>query len=408
MEQEPVLLLLAGIVAGYVAFFVCPVFLNPDRTMKFLPYIVKIDPIGLDLAQMLDYSRAWFVRGQSPYVGANLYPPGAVVLFVPFLCVNAVTAYHLMTLINLICYGGCVFLLPWLVFKDRERLPVLLAVFFSGLFSYGFHFELERGQFNLLACAGYVWAIYLFHHHKRLRFLSYGLFCLAVQLKIYPAIFIILFISDWRDWRTNLRRITGLFAVNVGLLFVLGPRIFQDFLRALARESSSNLWIGNHSIRAFVLLAPLPAEWFFRLLLYALVAACIGGIIVVSYRQRLTGFHAPLFLGCTVAALLLPSVSNDYTLTLLTVAMSLAFPHRQRMLSKAKKTISRGLLLSIAVAYTSTLYSFTNKPRILRNNMPALLIILCAWTIWVVFLQNAAFRSAVSDDEEWSKAVDGT
>lgn len=71
----PDLCLLIALVSAYMLFFVYPVFLNPERTMKFLPYIVKIDPIGLDLAQMLDYSRAWFLRGQSPYIGANPYPP---------------------------------------------------------------------------------------------------------------------------------------------------------------------------------------------------------------------------------------------------------------------------------------------------------------------------------------------
>lgn len=47
--QRPNLLFLSGTVIAYVAFFVYPVFLNPERTMKFFPYIVKIDPIGLDL-----------------------------------------------------------------------------------------------------------------------------------------------------------------------------------------------------------------------------------------------------------------------------------------------------------------------------------------------------------------------
>ena len=225
---------------------------------------------------MLDYSRAWFFRSQSPYVGANLYPPLAAVLFVPLLLVDAVTAYHLMTLLNLVCYATCGLLLPWLFNRHHTRIPLLLTVFLSGLFSYGFHFELERGQFNLLTFTFCVCALYLFYHHKKLRYLSYGLFCLAVQLKMYPAIFVVLFVEDWRDWRESLRRIVGLSAVNIGLLFALGPHIFQDFLRALARESSSNLWIGNHSIRAFVLLAPLPAKWLFQFALFGLVMQAVS------------------------------------------------------------------------------------------------------------------------------------
>jgi hypothetical protein len=382
--QHTDLLLLAGLVVAYVAFFVYPVFLNPERTMKFIPYVVKIDPIGLDLAQMLDYSRMWFLRKQSPYVGANPYPPLATVVFVPLLFVDATTAYHLMTLLTLVCYVVCVLVLPWLLNRRAERAPLLLMVFITGLFSYGLHFELERGQFNLLAVSCCLFALYLFHHHDRAKYLAYLLFCLAVQLKIYPAIFVLLFVKDSRDWRRNLTRIFGLLMVNVGLFFALGVGIFQDFFNALIRESGSNLWIGNHSIRSFVLLAPLPHKSIFQCLLLGIVVGCIGLIMIHSYRQRLTQFNAPLFFACTVAALLIPSVSNDYKLTLLTAAMSVAFPHHRRsILPVAKRVFSSLLLLVVAFAYASTLYSFTNKPLLFKNNLPALLTILCAWTILV-------------------------
>lgn len=378
--QRPDLLFLSGIVVAYVAFFVYPVFLNPERTMKFLPYVVKIDPIGLDLAQMLEYSRSWFLRQHSPYIGANLYPPLAMVLFVPLLFVEAATAYHLMTLLNLACYVVCVLMLPWLLNRHRERIPLLLLVFMTGLFSYGFHFELERGQFNLLAFTCCLLALYLFHCRDKGQYPAYLLFCLAVQLKIYPAIFVVLFVRNWANWYESLKRIFGLLVVNVGLLFVFGVGIFQDFLGALVRESGSNLWIGNHSIRAFVLLAPLPYKSAFQFLLLGVVVGCLGLIMFHSFRQRLTQFNVPLFFGCTVAALLIPSVSNDYKLTLLTVAMSVAFPHSLSTLSGLKRMFSGLLLLIIAFAYGSTLYSFTNKPLLFKNNLPALLIILCAWT----------------------------
>ena len=358
--------------------------------MKFLPYIVKIDPIGMDLAQMLDYSRAWFFRGQSPYIGANPYPPLAIVFFVPLLFVEAATAYHLMTLLTLVCYGLCVLVLPRLLLQhDARRVPGLLMLFFSGLFSYGLHFELERGQCNLLAFTCCLSAIYLFYHQRPLRVLAYFLFCLAVQLKIYPAIFVLLFVEDWRYWRESLGRIVGLAAGNAGLLFVLGPRIFQDFLQALGRESGSNLWIGNHTLRAFVLLAPLPYKLFFHILLFGVVAGCLGAMLYRSYRQGIRGFNAPLFLTCTLVALLIPPVSNDYTLVLLTAAMSVAFPYTNanaktvttNLWRRMSTVVYHGLLTGIAFAYASTLYSFTNKPQILRNNVPALLIMLCAWML---------------------------
>jgi len=107
-------------------------------------------------------------------------------------------------------------------------------------------------------------------------------------------------------------------------------------------------------------------------------------LIAQAYRRRLTGFQPPLLLACTVAALLIPSVSNDYTLTLLTAAVAIAFPRELPPApTRAGRWLSGGLLAMIACAYASTLYSFTNKPWLLRNNLPALLTILCAWTAYV-------------------------
>ena len=382
-EQLPQFLLLVGLLLCYVWFFIYPIFLNPERTMKFIEYLVKIDPIGLDLAQVLDYSRAWFIRHQSPYVGANLYPPLTVVLFKPFLFVNAVTAYHLMTLLNLLCYLLCAFVLPYLLYRRTERLTLLVLLFMNGLFSYGFHFELERGQFNLLAMTCCLLALYLFHTHQKGAIPAYLLFCLAVQLKLYPAIFVVLFVKDWRDKRSTFSRMAGLLLANASLLFVLGVDVFQDFLAALLRESGSNLWIGNHSIRAFAYLSPLPWKDTSAILLILLVLVLLGIVMLRSYRRSPTGFNAQLFFSCTIAALLIPSVSNDYKLTLLTVAMSVAFPCSLQGQRGAARLYPALLLLIVAFAYGTTLYSFTNKPLLLKNNLPALLLMLAAWTCFV-------------------------
>ena len=394
-EQAPVLLLLGGLFLSYIWFFIYPVFLNPDRTMKYIEYVVKIDPIGLDLAQMLDYSRAWFFRDQSPYVGANLYPPLAAVLFRPFLTLDAARAYHFMTLLNLLCYLLCMLVIPYLLRRKTNRAPLILLVFLSGLYSYGFHFELERGQFNLLAMTCCLLALYLFHVQPKWIIPAYLLFCLAVQLKIYPAIFVLLFVKDWRDRRGTFLRMGGLLLANTAFLFVLGFDVFQDFWSALLRESVSNLWIGNHSIRAFVLLSPLPRKNASIILLLLLTIALLGFVMCSSYRRSPTGFNAPLFFSCSIAALLIPSVSNDYKLLLVSIAMSLAFPHRLTKLHGLKAVSSYLLVLLVAFAYGTTLYSFTNKPFLFKNNLPALLLLLAAWTCLVLggaFVSNREAR----------------
>ena len=366
--------------------------------MKFPEYVVKIDPIGLDLAQMLEYSRSWFVRHHSPYVGANPYPPLAAAFFAPLLFVKAATAYQIIVWLNVACYALCVVVLPYLLHqRDERRIPLLLTLFLTGLFSYGFHFELERGQFNLIALTCVLSALYLFHCHDIPTVWAYALFCVAVQLKAYPALFIVLFVKDWTAWKENLLRYTGLALANFLLLFALGVGVFRDFIAALARESSSNLWIGNHSIRAFVQLAPLPCKSAFHLMFALVLLACLALIISHSCRQRRTGFDAPLFLACTLAALLLPPVSNDYKLTLLTAAMAAAFPHRSLRKQGIQRVVSMALLLLCSFSYASTCFSLTNKPRLFKHNLPALFIAFCCWTLFTL-LQRHSNKVAASSE----------
>ena len=382
-------LLLLGIVAAYLTFFIAPIFLNPERTMKFPAYVVKIDPIGLDLAQMLEYSRSWFIRHHSPYVGANPYPPLAAALFAPLLFVKAATAYQIIVWLNVACYALCVVVLPYLLHqRDERRIPLLLTLFLTGLFSHSFHFELERGQFNLIALTCVLSALYLFHCREIPNVWAYALFCVAVQLKAYPALFLILFVKDWTAWKENLLRLSGLALANFLLLFALGVGVFRDFIEALARESSSNVWIGNHSIRAFVRLAPLPHKPAVQVMLTLFVLACLALILRQSYQQRRAGFDAPLFLACTIAALLLPPVSNDYKLTLLTAAMAAAFPHRSLRRQGIQRVFSMALLLACAFSYASTCFSLTNKPRLFKHNLPALFIALCCWTLFTLRQKN--------------------
>jgi Gpi18-like mannosyltransferase len=104
---------------------------------------------------------------------------------------------------------------------------------------------------SLFTC---LWAIYIFHFHPKYRIFAYLLFSLSVQLKLYPAIFIVMLIDNWKDWKSILRRFAGLAVFNILLLFIMGPRIFLDFLRSVSGQMSAPgwTWNGNHSINAFV------------------------------------------------------------------------------------------------------------------------------------------------------------
>ena len=58
--------------------------------------------------------------------------------------------------------------------------------FVTGLTSHGLQFELERGQFNVVAISLCLLAVYIFHYQVKYRHFGYLLFLVAVQLKVYP------------------------------------------------------------------------------------------------------------------------------------------------------------------------------------------------------------------------------
>jgi len=224
--------------------------------MLFPEYVPAKGFIGEDLLQMLSYSESWWIAKQTPYIERNLYPPLASVLFTPLLSLEFSAAYKVITLVNVFLFVLMTLVLPLRIIKEKQvsASSVIMLIFITGLFSYGFQFELQRGQFNVIAMAACFFAIWIFHNHKKYRTLAYILFTISIQLKVFPAIFIVMFISDWQDWKNNIKRFAGLGLVNFALLFVLGPSVFVDFLRAIKAQSvNPSIWSGNHSIRSFVI-----------------------------------------------------------------------------------------------------------------------------------------------------------
>ncbi len=189
----------------------------------------------------------------TPYIRFNLYPPLTAVLFAPLVDIPFRVAYWLIALTTLGCYVFITLAFPMRVIKEPRTLPVLMLIFITGLFSYGLQFEIERGQFNVIAVACCFAAIWICHFRRKYRYFAYCLFSLSVQLKVFPLIFIVMLIRDWRDWKGNVALCLALSAANFALLFVLGPTVFFDFLEAIARQMAHpDIWRGNHSIRTAV------------------------------------------------------------------------------------------------------------------------------------------------------------
>lgn len=399
---------LASFLVVYFLFFISPVFLNSKLQMAYLNrYLPHTGMIGADLRVFVEYIEEWLTSGQSPYTSGYIaYPPFSFFLFSPLVLVGYPASFRLITVITLTSYLIVTLTIPRLLATGRS-FSLLLFILIVGLFSYGLQFELERGQSNLIAFAFCLIGICIFHFHKRLRIFAYILFSVSIQMKLYPAIFFMLFIEDWRDWGGNMKRIFGLALFNFTLLFVMGFTAFIDFSKAIAlQQFNLSQWNGNHSIRAFAvnltghgfgifspeMLANL--EQYARsieMTLMVVVVVCIALVIIFMYRCHETGFNPYLLFACTIGALVIPSVSNDYKLSILPASVAILFSGLSVSGKPVRKVITILLVLLFSAAYWSVLYPFKVKPEILASSFPILFLMLVSSTV-LYFVSGSASK----------------
>ncbi len=384
---------LLGFFITFFVFFIGPIFLNPSHVMQFKQYIIAYQPIGADFAFYVSASRSWFQTGR--FV-AIYYPPFETIFFAPLTLLSYETGYKIIVFTTLACYTFVTLIIPRWIGISKGSSGFAMLIFVTGIVSYGLQFELERGQFNVIALAFCLTGISIFHSWPRLRWLAYLLFSISVQLKLYPAFLVFALIGDWADWKNNLKRIVGLGVLNVLALFILGLKPVLDIISFMAESEYFHSGFNfNISITSFVFyilsLDLLPHKrvflwleansWILQLFLLSVFVLGFLFILRQAYRRNAKGFNPYVFLACILGVCMIPSVSFDYKLSLLPAAMVLSVP---RMLSfDDGRNSLRTILLAIlfAVGYSATLYSYANKPEILQNNFPALMLVfLC--TVW--------------------------
>jgi hypothetical protein len=390
----PIVWLILGIMVAYVLFFIFPVFLNDTHRIKYFNrFLPDTSPIGFDLRVYIDRVKNWLLTGESPYeLEGFIYPPLFAVVFAPMALIDYPASYYLISTITLLSFWGQM-LFAHFASKNRD---LSISVFFllTTSLSYGMQFELERGQFNLFAFSLALLAIYLYHHYDSFRYLAYVLFSVAAHLKVYPAFFIFMFIKDWKDWKGNIKRFLILGLLNIALLFVLGYRIFLDFVDNIPEFMSVTMTFpGNHSITSFVsnlaksgigLLSPDTQAWVsihtseVEILLIAYYMLCFLLILFTSYRREEKGINANLLLTCTIGSMVIPAQSVDYKLPMLAAPLALVLSNHQPGTGWLRNLVSILAVFLSALAYSITLIPYIYRPVALQISTPLLLMILTA------------------------------
>ena len=388
--------LLVTFLVTYILFFLLPVFFSKLQIHYLTKYIpdAYITHIGFDIEAIVSRIENWLRTGQSPYSdGFIAYPPLTIAVFATFSIIGYPAYFKLIVSITLLAYLISGLVLQLLSIPKRNQ--ILLPLFFiTGLFSYGLQFEQERGQFNLITFTICLIAIYIFHFHCKYRFFAYLLFSLSIQLKIYPVFFIFMFVDDWAEWKGILKRFLSLGLFNFSLLFILGRNIFFDFLHVITayQFEYQSTRVENLSVEGFKqyllsnsvqTILPLSAQSikligvFFLILL----AFCFIFVLGRAIKKQETGLNPYLLLISTIAALIIPSVSNDYKLSILVAPMTLVICGLPEITKPEKKAYSILLVILASLAYWTTLYPATVKPEYLGRNFPALIVILVSTTI---------------------------
>jgi hypothetical protein len=370
---------------------VLPALLRPDATALLYGVPSGRQP-GTDLWTTLGHTREWLAGRPQPSFG-NPYPPLAKVFFAPLVPLSASEAYLVMSALTVL---GFVVVAVWYPRRAAPRrgwsVSSVLCVT-TGVLSYGLRFELERGQFDLVATACALAAVVLFHRVPRRRWGAYLLLSAAVQLKLYPAIFAVALVDRDDDLRRAGARIAALGAANLLLLGALGLRplgVFVDCLTGLVNRFEISQF--NQSLHAFAFgnagrlerwgVPALPEHP--SLLVWALLAvvgACLLDGLAAARERREGQVPVVLVLGCTVAALVLPPVSYNYRLCIL-VGPFAAFLRRVEGEDGGRRVSAP---VGLWVAGIVALYALTLLPPDLRpameNALPPLLGLLVGVTL---------------------------
>lgn len=399
---------LIGFLTAYILFFVWPMFFDSTLRMNYFNrYIPDMNPIGHDLIMIIERAEGWFAAKQSPYMTqVSFYPPFTYMFFAPLLLIDHYpTLYRLFTLFMVLSYCFLTLVLP-IKLTDKKNLPLVLLFLITGLTSYGLQFELERGQYNVFTFLLCLWAIYIFHYHPKVRILAYLLFSLSVQLKIYPAIFIVMLIDNWRDWKSILLRFAGIAIFNILLLFTMGYQTFLDFLQAVSKQLVTPGWTfnGNHSIKAFVfnltkdgfrvidsntLEVLRQNSRFIETSLFFIFGVLFVTAILIAYTRNRTGMDPYLLMTCMIGAMIVP-ISIDYTLSILAAPAALVLCSIPEPKNIPQRLISILMIMGISFSYASMLIPFKYKPYYLNNAFPPIFLIL----IFVTVLNLIRYKNA--------------
>ena len=393
--------LVAALVFGVCAIFLINNLLpslNVKESLWQTPETLPvIQPVGIDFRIGLFRPGSALLAGESPYTATGInYPPFTMLIGGLFALLTEWRGYLLHYGLMVVMNAAAV----WLFVRSAVKaflpsdsmltsgifIAVLAVLEVASFTSYGFAFNLERGNYDIYPL--FLSALFLWLLWKRPDWVwvQVLLVSMAAHLKLYPAILFVLIL-----WKHGRKSLLPLVVVNLALALCLGPENLWLFIRRIAFDISERktTWIGNHSAYAYASFFQYDvqsnAPSAFELIFLALpVGVWIAALLRLwrqgySYRRGVW-----LFALCIPLMNLLPRVSYDYKLIWFFAPAAVILVAESWRYIQGSKTA--GITLATLMVLMMMIHrSFAITPDAFASKYPYLLIVLIitlilAWT----------------------------
>lgn len=328
---------------------------------------------------------------------SSAWPPLTLVFGRPFTLLAVESGYIAYTVVN-VCLGVAVAALsanlgmraaasraPGPARGEREvggrALFFLLALWF--LTSYGFLFEVERGNMNLFALVFSLLSLWWLLRYPGSIWVPAVFIAIAINLKIYPGVLVVLLF-----WRRRWRALLPVVVTNAALLMIAGPDNLWLFIKNnMNVQSAPALWVGNHSAVSFAHMVHSAVGWIPVSMQYLFIAIPVVlwlATAVLLIRQGWSQRSAVLLAAASVPLMnVLTPVSHDYKLVLLVfpfaVLIALLLRDGAALGSPVLRSALGGLVALDAVALhgSTTLWAYSSKyPLIVMVQVFLLIVVL--------------------------------
>lgn len=364
-------------------FYYIPVFLNKQNYMYFFEPAPRFNPIGIDLRWLHSIIMEWSENKFIYKPGLTLhFPPLILIIFIWASACSFNTLYQIYVPFCFSLYFiTCIMFLLFLKKKHQyseQSLLIAMPFILLGYFSYGVQFEIERGQWNLLAFSLVLLGIILLQKNlKMCKYFAYSLLFVATQIKLWPLVYILPFVRLETSTSNAIRKTFSFFVLNLAFLFIFGKRGAENFISQLHEfAAASKYGVAQTSFTSFLWCLKKENLFFEKPICYVALF-CFVLIAMFAFHITFFGkkynFEVLIFL-CTLLSLLIPSQSNDYKLCLLPISLVIMIPYFYTIISKNSLC---NILISLIVFFiTFTYFSFTLRPDIwfLQNTVACLLL----------------------------------